>query len=257
MLHRDALVRALMPHGGDDAGLRIGPGDGADAGGLAQRRGLAVRRRYQPRRDRAPVGEAHEGAGGAALHVRHRQRRQVPEPRQLRRSCEKCLPQRAILDDPAERMIADVAVVVVQEEGRVVVGDADLEDGRRILRQLVPEPDRRQRLAGTIGDRRGAAVELRRDGGAGILAVDDGDVEAGVRHRNGEREPHQPAADDHELMMLGVIGRAVRRGHRATIHRARKCSSVPPSEKSVPMPRRATSSGSSPAPSEERASCAA
>ena len=39
MLHGAALVRLLVPDGGDDADLRIAPAHDADAGRLAQRRG--------------------------------------------------------------------------------------------------------------------------------------------------------------------------------------------------------------------------
>ena len=38
VLHRAAAVRAVVAHGGDDAGLRVAPADDLDAGGIAQRR---------------------------------------------------------------------------------------------------------------------------------------------------------------------------------------------------------------------------
>jgi hypothetical protein len=56
MLDSDAAVRRLVPDGGDDAHLRIGPLDGADARGFAERRGFSVGRRHQPGPDRAVIG---------------------------------------------------------------------------------------------------------------------------------------------------------------------------------------------------------
>ena len=42
MLHRLAVMRTRVRHGGDDADLRIGPADAFDAGTLPEPRALAV-----------------------------------------------------------------------------------------------------------------------------------------------------------------------------------------------------------------------
>ena len=58
MLIGHAIVRAFMLHRGDDAGLRIGPADHADAHLVAQARFAPVGGDHQRARDLFAIGQA-------------------------------------------------------------------------------------------------------------------------------------------------------------------------------------------------------
>ena len=129
MLDGDAGMRPLMLHGRDDAGLAVAPFDRADAGGAPQRRVLPVGGGHEPRAELRAIGQPHDSAALIGGHRGHGARRQQLEARQDRGAVEQRAPQHPVLDDVAERRAAaQFAVVVVEEQGRVVVGDADLAD---------------------------------------------------------------------------------------------------------------------------------
>src|SRR5665648_912869 len=69
VLHRLAVVGALMRHGGDDADLRIGPADGLDAGALAKFRAPAVRRDQETPLQRRAAGKMGAHAKCVRLEV--------------------------------------------------------------------------------------------------------------------------------------------------------------------------------------------
>src|SRR5580704_7091056 len=131
MLDRDAAVRALMRDGRDDPGLLVAPLDGADAGGLAQWRVLAVRADDEPSAQPPAVAEQDDDAGLARLHRRDGLRRQQFEARQRRSARQQGSAQYSVLDDVAERRVVvgpivvgpggQLAVVVMQEQRRIVV----------------------------------------------------------------------------------------------------------------------------------------
>src|ERR1700730_16247103 len=103
MLDRDAAMRVLMRDGRDDPGLLVAPFDGADAGGLAQWRGLAGRADDEPGAQPPPVPEQGDGARLARLHRRDGLRRQQFEARQGRSTRQQGSAQYSVLDDVAER----------------------------------------------------------------------------------------------------------------------------------------------------------
>ena len=200
MLDRDAGMRPLVVHGCDDRGLRIAPARGADAGDAAQRRLGAVGGGDQPHCNPPPVGEGGGRGGGRAFDRAHSERREQREARQRMRMRDQGAAQHPILDDPAERCIAaELAVVVMQEQGRVVVGDADLEDRLCLGRDRRPQAEHLQHLLRAIGDRRAAPVEVLVEHRCRVLAVDDGAGEPGAAAGDAEQQPIQPAAGNQQF----------------------------------------------------------
>ena len=97
----------------------------------------------------------------------------------------------------------------MQEQGRAVIGDADLADRLGLGGDLRPQPDAVENEPGAVGNGRGAAVEPLVQHRRRVLAVDDRDLEARAGAGNAEQHPHQPAARDDQL---GIIGHARRMG---------------------------------------------
>ncbi len=93
----------------------------------------------------------------------------------------------------------------MQKQGRIVIGDPDLEDrlGRR--GKLRPEPERIEDLARAVSNRRGAPVEGLAEHRRRILAVDDNDREPGAGAGGTEQEPDHAAAGDQQL---GIVDHA-------------------------------------------------
>ena len=199
MLDRDAVMRQLVPHGADDPGLRISPLDRADAGGTAQRRCLAVAGGDELADELPPVAQESGRGGGVALHPLDRNRGQMPEIRQCARPLDLRAAQRPVLDDIAQGRGAEIAMVVMQKQRRIAVGDADFENRLGFGGDQRPKADALQHLLRAIGNGGGAAVEGFRQHRGGILAVDDRDLDPGMGAGDAEGEAGKPAANHDEL----------------------------------------------------------
>jgi hypothetical protein len=227
MLDRDAAVRAGMAHGGDDAGLLVAPFDRPDPGGAAQRRILAVGGDDQPAGESFAVGQGDRRPGRRRLHRRDRARGDEAQARQGAGAAEQDPAQYSVLDDIAERRVAasrwaQLAMVVMHEQRRRIVGDADLADRLGLGRDLRPQPDAVEDQARAVGDRRGAPVECLRQHRHRVVAVDHGDRQPGIGTGDGEQHPVEPAADDHQFDIVwhrDRMGRAVRRVQRRSVPR--------------------------------------
>jgi hypothetical protein len=86
----------------DDAGLRIGPFGGGDAGGGAHRRIAAIGGNRQPGRDAATIVEMENGRFGPAVDRSHARGGHMNHARQLGEAPQQGPPDDAILDDEAE-----------------------------------------------------------------------------------------------------------------------------------------------------------
>ena len=179
----------------------------------AQRRLPAVARRDQLARH-APR-HRREGRSARRHRARPARRRAAPygQARQGAGTLDQRAAQHAVLDDIAQGRGTDVAVVVMQEERRIAVGDADLEDGLGLLRHAA----RGRCHASTCFEPSasgGAAVERLRQHRLGILAVDHRHLDARGGAGDSEGEPGEPAADDDELdaPLLHDAKDAARRG---------------------------------------------
>ena len=107
--------------------------------------------------------------------------------------------QHPVLDDEAQRMIADELVVVMEEEARVSVGHADLADRLGLGFDLGPDAERAQHLLRAPGERGRAAVIRRIEKGCGPLAFDERGLDPGACGGKCQRRTGQPAADDQKL----------------------------------------------------------
>ena len=147
-----------------------------------------------------PIGEAAAPEQGQA--------------RQSARPVEEDAAQDAVLDDVAERhRIAvsrdELATVVMQEQRRLVVGDADLADRLGVAGDVGPQPDPVEHQPRAIGDRRGTPIEAAVEHRGRVLRIDDRDREARAGAGNSEQHPVQPGAGDHQL---GIIGHEITMG---------------------------------------------
>ena len=108
-------------------------------------------------------------------------------------------PQQPVLDDVAERLVADLAMVVVHAQRRVALADLDVEDRLGVGSERRPDPDRLEQAPRARRDRRDPAIEGRRHGRGEARALDQQDAQALAGDGAGERQPGQAAADHKEV----------------------------------------------------------
>ena len=106
-----------------------------------------------------------------------------------------------VLDDEAQGVVAHGLVVVVQEERRVVVGDADLQDRLGVRRERGPEADAVQHPLGAERDGGDPPVECGILHRLGRRAVDDDRLDPGAAERDPEGEPDEAAARDDDVAL--------------------------------------------------------
>src|SRR5215470_17450515 len=129
MLNGDPMMRALVPHRGYNAGLRVPPLDRPNTGCPSQRGPCSVRRRHKPRVELASVRESsghtmHRGGDKTDLDWR-----QQGEVRDRAGAFDQPAAEHRVLDDVTERVAAfELAVIVMQKKGSIIVGDPNLED---------------------------------------------------------------------------------------------------------------------------------
>ncbi len=211
VLNRPALVVALVRDGGDDAGLRIGPGDPADAGEVAQPGAAAVR-----------GDEKRRLAGLAAADADADRARTVRETLDPRRFEDDAGPaagrdeggrEIASLDHVGEGL-ARLDFAGEAEEDRpdrvleARIGDDHVEDRLRRRGDALPDAERLEHPPRRGRDGVGAGVALRiaaqgRIGHRHLNAVAERPLQ-----RQGQRQPGKAAAGDDDA---GRYGR--RRGH--------------------------------------------
>jgi hypothetical protein len=108
-------------------------------------------------------------------------------------------PDHPVLDYVAERLAADLEVIVADPVRRVALADLDLEDRLGVLTQMAPRPDRVEQVAGAAADRGVPAVEARLGPVLQGLALDQQDPQVGAGDRGGQREAGHAAADDDQI----------------------------------------------------------
>ena len=119
--------------------------------------------------------------------------------------------QRALLDDPGERALAQLVGGEVEERARIALDAHRLHGGDAIGRNVLPCALRAQERGAAGADRVDARVPALRGRGrfrrrhAGAIGERDG--EAGRDERRREREPDQAGAGDEHVVVGG------RRGH--------------------------------------------
>ena len=135
----DAPVRALVADRADDRRLRVAPGGDRDPGRLAQGGSASLGGDRQARGYPPTIVEPGQDPGHRAVERGDGRRRDQPQAvavsggggvqRHARM---------AVLDDMAERRVADLAVIVVQEKWRIAVRDTDFLD--RLGKGFEPPP---------------------------------------------------------------------------------------------------------------------
>ncbi len=206
----DEIVAPLVANGADDGGLVVVALGHADAGVAAGATGAPVGgddqrgadapealRGFDVRFDRA--GAAIEG-----FHPRRRKQDDAPFTGDPSRDGAAQIP---VLDHEAEGFAADFAGIVMQEKGRVPLGDANVQDWRRVAGEIAPQPGRFQQPLG--GQRDGRNPPIGRGPGRRlrVFGVHHRDPQTFRCQRTGQGAAHQPAADDQRI---GVdrLGRA-------------------------------------------------
>ncbi len=105
----------------------------------------------------------------------------------------------AVLDDPAQRFVADLAMIVMQEKRRRIVGDAYFADRLGLAGDRRPYADPVEHPHRTVGNGAGTAVEPIGQHGRRVVPVDHRDLEPGRGAGNAQRQPVEAAAHHSQL----------------------------------------------------------
>ena len=117
---------------------------------------------------------------------------------QLRDAAQQRPPDHPVLDDVAERLAADRAMIVVHRERRLSLADLDVQDRLRYACQVRPDADTFEQMARATTDRGDAAIERQLCGGRQRPLLDQQDRDAGAGQRARQRQAgHAAARDDH------------------------------------------------------------
>ena len=192
-----------MTHDGDDGVLLIGPADSFDAGGAANEAVAPICADDEIGGDSAPVRESQAGKWAIGFQPGDRGGGDLRDGRDLGNALIERFADQPVLDNRAQRIIADLARIEMQEHRRGVVGHADIIDRAGMGRQFGPQTRRLQQLARAIGDGGGAAVM-----GAALQrrrrqALDQCDLQAGIAQDRGEGGAGNAAADDGDVEPFG------------------------------------------------------
>ena len=117
-----------MTDRGDDGGLPVVVMPGVDAGHGAQRRTGAVAGNDETAAERGAIIKAQGCPRIVAFHGDNARAYRMDPPGAAHRAIER-LSEDPVFHDPSHGMFTDIAMVVVKEEGRVAIGDADIQDG--------------------------------------------------------------------------------------------------------------------------------
>jgi hypothetical protein len=189
-------VRSFVAEGADDGGLAIVEPPIADAQKFAGRREPAFAHREQIGLERPAVGERDPNRVRTRLDGRDPRRGQELEVgqfgnRRLEREAE-----RAVRDDPAERLLADLAMVVADAERAARLAHEDLEDRLGIGGDRRPSADGGEEPLATARHGGHPAVVLGLDQARERRLLDEGEPGTGSAECCGEREACEPAPGD-------------------------------------------------------------
>ena len=192
---RDAVVVVLVGDGADDAVLRVAPLQGLDPGFLAQARHAPVRPDTELGTDNVTVAQYRFHTGGGALDAPDGDRCLQRDAFQCRDGPEQGQPGETVLHHLPQRLVAQVPVVIVQEQRRVAVGNPDLVDR---LHVIDPSRDAQaiQHPPACGGNGGGTTIEGRRDKFRGRFTVHDHRRDPGTAQRGGQAQAHQATPND-------------------------------------------------------------
>ena len=213
-LVRDPAMRLLVADRADERFLPVFPAQRADTCARARGRGAAVARDGKARLDRRARRKRHARAHRVGRDVGDRVRGDELHARFLCKARIERAARVAVLDDVAERIAAELAMVVMQEEFGIPVRHADVEDRFGMRGDPLPQADAVEQAGGAQRDRRAAAVEGVARLGGRVVDVDDGRFDARARQRQRQRQPHEAAADDRDIGLQGGWHGIVHDGHK-------------------------------------------
>jgi hypothetical protein len=206
-LPRHALVGALAGEVGDDGGLTVGLDRGNDAGRAARPRMQAISGDQQARRDARPIVELQCPRVARPVDGRKRARRDDLDACAVRRLRERGA-QRALLDDPGERALADVVRRKI-ERGPAIAHDPHCVDRRESFGgERLPCADRPQERGTPGADRVDPRVPVAVRRGfrrhRHRRAIGERNAQSELRKRRSQREPDQSrACDQHVARRVG------------------------------------------------------
>ncbi len=158
-LDGDAMMRALVPQRADDPGLLVGLLPHPDSQLLAGPGEFAFADGEERGRDLPSVGERCLDPARLDVERGHFRRGQEPHARKLAGTGEQAAADRPVLDDEAQGLAADLAVIVAHAQGREALADHDVEDRLGGTLEMRPDATRLQQALPAPGDGGDAAVE--------------------------------------------------------------------------------------------------
>ena len=196
-LERETIMRLRMLDDTHDRCLVIGDHARGDPRLFTQFAEAAIRRDEQWCGQRLPILQRRGRARNRGAEPRHL----ILQQRDVRLAFKPHIEpatQDIILDDIAERL-AYILVRIMHEARLILVAHADVMDGLRMWRNMLPYVHMRQDAHGAGGDRARAPIE---PGGDLLLArqrVDDRNLHAALRQRDGQRIADQPPTCDDDF----------------------------------------------------------
>ena len=192
----DAAMRAFVGHGADDRRLLILPAGAADTRCLPQWRSSAVRADKEFGRDCGAAFQVHRHPSLIRVKPFHGSRRPDGDGIERRKPLVERAPDHLVFDDEAHGRIADVGMIEMQEEGRVPIGNTNIEDGRGGAGHAVPRPDCVQRQFRAMGNGGCPPVVGGRRHRREIFPVEQQNGKARTAQCHGKGCAHHAAADN-------------------------------------------------------------
>lgn len=187
-----------MTYRGDDGGLPVVVLPGINTGHGAQWRPGAVAGNDKTAAEHGTIIKAQGCPRIIALHGDNACTYRM-DPRGAADRVIERLPENPVLHDPSHGMIADIPMVVVKEEGRLAIRDADIKDGLGVGHDVMPCIQPLKNELRTPGNGGHASVERTVKNHLTGNSFHQGHLESCLRHGKGGRHAAHATADDTDV----------------------------------------------------------